>query len=85
MQNVEKEVNDGLHDASREIEREIEQVMEDLECWWADRTPTGTCAKYERNALMEACWASGKEWMWDLRTCLTYDEARLYWDEQNKI
>jgi len=65
MQNVEKEVNDGLHDASREIEREIEQVMEDLECWWADRTPTGTCAKHEREALMEACWASGKEWMWD--------------------
>ena len=34
----------------------VEDVMEDLECWWAERAPETTCAKWERRQAEEDCW-----------------------------
>lgn len=40
-------------EAMSEMEEEIQDLMEEIECWWADRTPEGTCARREREAIRE--------------------------------
>ena len=59
-------VEKGKRDAEEELEKEIGQFMEDLECWWADRNNgDGDCAKRRREAERDACWQNGMEWHWD--------------------
>lgn len=36
-------LENDIEDIPRDIDREITGIMEDLECWWADRTPEGSC------------------------------------------
>ena len=50
-------ISKAERDAEEEVQKEVEQFWEDLECWWAERNNgDGDCAKRRREAEMEACW-----------------------------
>ena len=63
-------------EAQREIKREVEKFVEDLECWWADlNNGDGVCDKRTREKAMEECWKKeGMTWDWDSQECMTWEQ-----------
>ena len=46
-----KAIGEAMQEGPREVEREIQQFQEDVECWWAERNGgDGQCTKRERRA-----------------------------------
>ena len=87
IHDVEDEIEHAIEEAAEEMEDDwMTEVWEDLECWWAERTPETTCAKWERwaeeEAAMEACWEEGGEWWWDTQECLDWEAYQGKMEEQ---
>jgi ABC-type nitrate/sulfonate/bicarbonate transport system substrate-binding protein len=66
----------ALDEISREFDRETEQLIEDAECWFADRNGgDGQCEKRDREQREMECWnTEGMTWDWDARECITREE-----------
>ena len=46
-----------INDVPREAEKGLEELTEDLECWWADRNNgDGDCQKRRDRKAEEECW-----------------------------
>lgn len=62
------------------MERGLTGVMEDIECWWADREPTTSCAKWEREAEIDACYDTSydHDWNWEENYCMDEEETQEY-------
>ena len=64
-------IEEGIREGQEELEREIEKLIEDLECWWADRNNgNGECRKRTREQEREDCWnrepaENGERYDWD--------------------
>ena len=52
-----REIEKAKEEAPREIEREMSQIAQELECWWADRNNgDGDCQMRRQEAEMNECW-----------------------------
>lgn len=63
--------------AMEEFGRELEHLSEDIECWWASRSPETSCAKWERWAAQEECdmRMDGSRWNWEEQWCMDRDSV----------